>query len=182
MEELDISNILSPEEIDGLFEDTQENTQGTSPEKKENEPAENTEKEATEEFTEGENPFESPESVGSGKEETKEKEDTMPEGPGSSPNKTNFYSSIASALKEDGIFQNLDDDKAKGITDAESFAQAIRDEVSAQFDERQKRIDDALNAGIEPSEIQKYERTLEYLDSIKEEHISDESEKIFLFL
>ena len=177
MEELDISNILSPEEIDGLFEDTQENTQETSPEKKENEPAENTEKEATEEFTEGENPFESPESVGSGKEETKEKEDTMPEGPGSSPNKTNFYSSIASALKEDGIFQNLDDDKAKGITDAESFAQAIRDEVSAQFDERQKRIDDALNAGIEPSEIQKYERTLEYLDSIKEEHISDESEK-----
>ena len=80
-------------------------------------------------------------------------------------------------MKEDGIFQNLDNDKAKEIKDAESFAQAIRDEVSAQFDERQKRIDEALNAGIEPSEVQKYERTLNYLDSIKDEHISDESEQ-----
>lgn len=80
-------------------------------------------------------------------------------------------------MKEDGIFQNLDDSKASEIKDAESFAQAIRDEVTAQLDERQKRIDEALNVGIEPSEINKYESTLSYLDSIKDENISDESEQ-----
>lgn len=172
MEELDLSNILSPEEMDNLFDEEGSETQETPPDPKEDDKKN---KETTEVQVDAEDLFES-ESVGSGKEDKQGKEDTTPDRSGTSP-KTNFYSSIASALKEDGIFQNLDDDKAKEIKDAESFAQAIRDEVSAQFDERQKRIDEALNAGIEPSEVQKYERTLNYLDSIKDENISDESEQ-----
>lgn len=172
MEELDLNNILSPEEMDNLFDEEESKTQETPPESTE-EKEQN--KETTEVQVDAEDLFES-ESVGSGKEDKQGKEDTTPDRSGTSP-KTNFYSSIASALKEDGIFQNLDNDKAKEIKDAESFAQAIRDEVTAQFDERQKRIDEALNAGIEPSEIQKYERTLNYLDSIKDENISDESEQ-----
>lgn len=172
MEELDLNNILSPEEMDNLFDEEGSKTQETPPELTEDD---KNNKETTEVQVDAEDLFES-ESVGSGKEDKQGKEDTTPDGSGTSP-KTNFYSSIASALKEDGVFQNLDDDKAKEIKDAESFAQAIRDEVSAQFDERQKRIDEALNAGIEPSEVQKYERTLSYLDSIKDENISDESEQ-----
>lgn len=172
MEELDLNNILSPEEMDNLFDEEGSKTQETPPEPTEDD---NKNNETTEVQVDAEDLFES-ESVGSGKEDKQGKEDTTPDGSGTSP-KTNFYSSIASALKEDGIFQNLDNDKAKEIKDAESFAQAIRDEVSAQFDERQKRIDEALNAGIEPSEVQKYERTLNYLDSIKDENISDESEQ-----
>lgn len=172
MEELDLNNILSPEEVDNLFDEEGSKTQETPPEPTEDD---NKNNETTEVQVDAEDLFES-ESVGSGKEDKQGKEDTTPDGSGTSP-KTNFYSSITSALKEDGIFQNLDNDKAKEIKDAESFAQAIRDEVSAQFDERQKRIDEALNAGIEPSEVQKYERTLNYLDSIKDENISDESEQ-----
>lgn len=172
MEELDLNNILSPEEMDNLFDEEESKTQETPPESTE-EKEQN--KETTEVQVDAEDLFES-ESVGSGKEDKQGKEDTTPDRSGTSP-KTNFYSSIASALKEDGIFQNLDNDKAKEIKDAESFAQAMRDEVTAQLDERQKRIDEALNAGIEPSEIQKYERTLNYLDSIKDENISDESEQ-----
>ena len=171
MEELDLNNILSPEEVDTLFE--KEETQGTPPEPKEDDKKN---KETTEVHVDENDLFE-PESVGSGKEDKQGKEDTSPDGTGTSPKKPNFYSSIASALKEDGIFQNLDDSKASEIKDAESFAQAIRDEVTAQLDERQKRIDEALNAGIEPSEINKYESTLSYLDSIKDENISDESEQ-----
>lgn len=172
MEELDLNNILSPEEMDNLFDEEGSETQETPPESTE-EKEKN--KETTEVQVDAEDLFES-ESVGSGKEDKQGKEDTTPDRSGTSP-KTNFYSSIASALKEDGIFQNLDNDKAKEIKDAESFAQAMRDEVTAQLDERQKRIDEALDAGIEPSEIQKYERTLNYLDSIKDENISDESEQ-----
>lgn len=172
MEELDLNNILSPEEVDNLFDEEGSKTQETPPEPTEDD---NKNNETTEVQVNTEDLFES-ESVGSGKEDKQGKEDTTSDGSGTSP-KTNFYSSIASALKEDGIFQNLDSDKAKEIKDAESFAQAIRDEVSAQFDERQKRIDEALNAGIEPSEVQKYEKTLNYLDSIKDENISDESEQ-----
>ena len=172
MEELDLNNILSPEEMDNLFDEEGSKTQETPPEPTEDD---NKNNETTEVQVDAEDLFES-ESVGSGKEDKQGKEDTSPDGTGTSP-KTNFYSSIASALKEEGIFQNLDDSKASEIKDAESFAQAIRDEVAAQFDERQKRIDEALNAGIEPSEIKKYESTLSYLDSIKDDNISDESEQ-----
>ena len=172
MEELDLNNILSPEEMDNLFDEEGSETQETPPESMEEKEKNN---ETTEVQVDAEDLFES-ESVGSGKEDKQGKEDTTPDRSGTSP-KTNFYSSIASALKEDGIFQNLDNDKAKEIKDAESFAQAMKDEVTAQLDERQKRIDEALNAGIEPSEIQKYEKTLNYLDSIKDENISDESEQ-----
>lgn len=179
MEELNLDNILSPEEIDNLF--GQETEEPPTPPVETQEEGETTEKKNTEETTEEpvdvDSLFEGPESVGSGKEDKQGKEDARPDGAGSSPNKSNFYSSIASALKEDGIFQNLDDETAAKITDAETFAQAIRDEISAQFDERQKRIDSALSAGIEPSEIQKYEGTLRYLDSIRDENIADESEK-----
>lgn len=172
MEELDLNNILSPEEVDNLFDEEGSKTQETPPEPTKDD---NKNNETTEVQVDAEDLFES-ESVGSGKEDKQGKEDTSPDGTGTSP-KTNFYSSIASALKEEGIFQNLDDSKASEIKDAESFAQAFRDEVTAQLDERQKRIDEALNAGIEPSEVQKYERTLNYLDSIKDENISDESEQ-----
>lgn len=172
MEELDLNNILSPEEMDNLFDEEGSETQETPPESTEEKEKNN---ETTEVQVDAEDLFES-ESVGSGTEDKQGKEDTTPDRSGTSP-KTNFYSSIASALKEDGIFQNLDNDKAKEIKDAESFAQAMKDEVTAQLDERQKRIDEALNAGIEPSEIQKYEKTLNYLDSIKDENISDESEQ-----
>lgn len=171
MEELDLNNILSPEEVETLFE--KEETQDTPPEPTED----NKENKETTEVHVDENDLFEPESVGSGKEDKQGKEDTSQDGTGTSPKKSNFYSSIASALKEDGIFQNLDDSKASEIKDAESFAQAIRDEVTAQLDERQKRIDEALNVGIEPSEINKYESTLSYLNSIKDENISDESEQ-----
>lgn len=171
MEELDLNNILSPEEVETLFE--KEETQDTPPEPTEDD---KNNKETTEVHVDENDLFE-PESVGSGKEDKQGKEDTSQDGTGTSPKKSNFYSSIASALKEDGIFQNLDDSKASEIKDAESFAQAIRDEVTAQLDERQKRIDEALNVGIEPSEINKYESTLSYLNSIKDENISDESEQ-----
>lgn len=171
MEELDLNNILSPEEVETLFE--KEETQDTPPEPTED----NKKNKETTEVHVDENDLFEPESVGSGKEDKQGKEDTSPDGTGTSPKKSNFYSSIASALKEDGIFQNLDDSKASEIKDAESFAQAIRDEVTAQLDERQKRIDEALNVGIEPSEINKYESTLSYLNSIKDENISDESEQ-----
>ena len=38
-------------------------------------------------------------------------------------------------------------------------------------------LDEALGVGVEPSAIQQYERTLDYLDGISDDSISDESER-----
>ena len=177
MEELSLDNILGAEEIENLFVEDGE-TQDTPPANgeppKEEEP--NKDKEETTEVVDVDNLFtETPESVGSGKENTEEKEDTTPKGNGTSPK--NFYSSIAKALKEEGIFPDLDDEGLSKVKDPEDFRDLIDQQIKASLDERQKRIDEALNAGVEPTEIRKYENTINFLDSIKEENISDEGDK-----
>ena len=177
-EELSLDNILGAEEIENLFVEDDE-TQGTppvneEPPKKEEEPSKD--KEETTEVVDVDNLFtDTPESVGSGKENTEEKEDTTPKGNGTSPK--NFYSSIAKALKEEGIFPDLEDDSLTKVKDPEDFRDLIDQQIKASLDERQKRIDEALNAGVEPTEIRKYENTINFLDSIKEENISDEGDK-----
>ena len=177
-EELSLDNILGAEEIENLVvedEDTQDTTPANGePPKKEEEP--DKDKEETTEVVDVDNLFtDTPESVGSGKENTEEKEDTTPKGDGTSPK--NFYSSIAKALKEEGIFPDLDDDGLSKVKDPEDFRDLIDQQIKAGLDERQKRIDEALNAGVEPTEIRKYENTINFLDSIKEENISDEGDK-----
>ena len=177
-EELSLDNILGAEEIENLFVEDDE-TQDTppangEPPKKEEEPSKD--KEETTEVVDVDNLFtDIPESVGSGKENTEEKEDTTPKRDGTSPK--NFYSSIAKALKEEGIFPDLDDEGLSKVKDPEDFRDLIDQQIKASLDERQKRIDEALNAGVEPTEIRKYENTINFLDSIKEENISDEGDK-----
>ena len=177
-EELSLDNILGAEEIENLFVEDDE-TQDTppangEPPKKEEEPSKD--KEETTEVVDVDNLFtDTPESVGSGKENTEGKEDTTLKGDGTSPK--NFYSSIAKALKEEGIFPDLDDGGLSKVKDPEDFRDLIDQQIKAGLDERQKRIDEALNAGVEPTEIRKYENTINFLDSINEENISDESDK-----
>lgn len=175
-EELSLDNILGADEIDNLFVED-EDTQGTPPDDGETptqEEDKDKNKEETTEVVDVDNLFtDGPESVGSGKENTEEKEDTTPKGDGTSPK--NFYSSIAKALKEEGIFPDLDDEGLAKVKEPEDFRDLIDQQIKAGLNERQKRIDEALNAGVEPTEIRKYENTINFLDSIKEENISDES-------
>ena len=176
MEELSMDNVLSFDEIDNLFEDDE--TQETPPESKEK-PDENQEsKDKEEETTEvnAETLFsDEPEGVGS-EDNTEEQEDTTSTKGGSSP-KNNVYSSIAKAFAEEGIFPDLDDESASKIKTPEDLRDLVEERIKSELDERQKRIDDALNAGVEASSIRSYENTLSYLDSIKEESITSENEE-----
>ena len=176
-EELSMDNILSADEIEGLFEDQE--IQDTQPEENEENPDENQENnnKETEETTEvtTEDESEKPEGVGS-EDNREEQEDTTSNKGGSSP-KNNFYSSIAKAFAEEGIFPDLDDESASKIKTPEEFRDLIEDRIKSELDERQKRVDEALNAGVEPSDIRKYENTISYLDSIKDETITSENEE-----
>ena len=179
-ETLSLDNILGADEIENLFVEDEE-TQETPPvneETSENEDKDKNKEETTEVVDVDTLFTEEPESVGSGKEDdTKEKEGTESDkDKGTSP-KNNFYSSIAKALKEEGIFPDLDDETANRIKAPEDFAEAVEKQIQARFDERQKRIDEALNAGVESSEIKKYENTIEYLNSLQDSALSDESDK-----
>lgn len=178
-EELSLDNILGADEIENLFVDDEE-TQETPPANEETSEKEDKDKnkEETTEVVDVDTLFtEEPESVGSGKEDNKEKEGTESDKEKGTSPKNNFYSSIAKALKEEGIFPDLDDETVDKIKAPEDFAETVEKQIQARFDERQKRIDEALNAGIEPSEVKRYENTLSYLNSLQDSAISDETDK-----
>ena len=187
MEGLSFDNILGEQEIETLFTDPEDNEVPEEPTKNEEEeevetpdsdPKKQKDKDNTTEDVDPEDLFEdkAPESVGSGK-DNEGKEDTAPDNDadGTSPN--NFYSSIANACAVDGIFPNLDDETIKKAVDAESFSNLIEAEINARFDEKQKRISQALENGVEPNDIKKYESTINYINTITDAAIAEESEK-----
>lgn len=186
MKGLSFDNILGEQEIETLFTDPEDNAVQEEHKETEEEEVETPgsddkkqkEKDNTTEDVDPEDLFKdkAPESVGSGK-DNEGKEDTAPDNDadGTSPN--NFYSSIANACAVDGIFPNLDDETIKKAVDAESFSNLIEAEINARFDEKQKRISQALENGVEPTDIKKYESTLNYINTITDAAIAEESEK-----
>lgn len=188
MEVLSFDNILGENEIETLFVDPEDNEVVDEPTKTEEEEVIDTpdskddkpkEKNKTTEVVDPETLFEeeTPESVGSGKDKEGKEDTVTDEGSdGTSPN-DNFYSSIANALAVDGIFPNLDDETVKKAVDAETFSDLIEAEVNARFDEKQQRISKALENGVEPTDIKKYESTLDYINKITDAAIAEESEK-----
>ena len=171
MEGLSLDNMMTGEEAAALF-DPESNKEETEETPSEN-PNENKEenKETTEVIDVDTLFTDKPESVGS--EDNKEQEGTSSK-EGTSPN---FYSSIAKTFAEDGVFQDLNDEALSKVNDAESFIDLMEKQIQSKLDEKQRRIDEALNAGIEPTQVQKFESNMKVLNSITDEAISEEGEK-----
>lgn len=179
MEELSLDNILTGSEIENLFvdEETQESAPENADKEKEDKPEEGKEKKEKETTEVNvDSLFTEPESVGS--EDVEEKEDTSPDKGSTSPK---FYSSIAKAFAEEGIFPDLDEDTISKVETPEDLRKLVDEQIKASLDEKQKRIDEALNAGVEPDTIRQYEGALNYLDSLTDDTITaetDEGEKL----
>ena len=173
-ETLSMDNILGQDEIDSLFTDSIENDEPSKEETQEDtkDPPEKKKEESKTTEVDIDELFDSPEGVSS-EENIEEKEDTTPDKGSTSPNK--LYSSIAKAFAEEGIFPDLDDEAISNVKSPEDLRDLVEQQIKSGLDERQKRIDEALNAGVETSTIKRYESTINYLDSITEEALSSET-------
>ena len=168
--DLSLDNILTDEDISSLFEDdnTEETTSEETDDNKTKEDNETTEVNVEELFAE-------PESVGRENNNNEEQEDTNdPNDDGASPN---FFSSIAAALVDEGVFPDLNEDEISQIKGPEDFRDLIDRQIKSGIEEANQRVLEALNAGVEPTAIQNYERVLSYLDSIDINNILDEFSK-----
>lgn len=185
---LGFDNILGEQEIENLFTpeegkedetpkaDEEQKTSEISTEEPQEKEKNNTAEAVNPEELFDDTEDEKPEDVGSEKKDVKEKEDTITDkDSGTSPN--NFYSSIANALAVDGVFPNLTEDTVKKASDAESFSQLIDDEVNARLNSQQQRILKAMDNGVEPDTIKKYENTLNYIASITEPQLMEEGDQ-----
>lgn len=88
----------------------------------------------------------------------------------------NKWQLLSNSLRED-LFPDLDESEISKVQSAQDFADLMEAQMQTKFDERQRRIDEALNAEVEVSEIQKYENYIKQLESISEDDINDESER-----
>lgn len=171
MEGLSFDNIYTGSEIENLFnEDIQEDSTETvedTPEKDEEKKEDTTEVNPNTLFED------SPESVSSEEDIVKEQESTSSE-KGASPK---FYSSIAKAFADDGIFPDLNEENISKIETPEDFKSLIEAKINSELDERYQRINEALGVGVQPSAIKQYETALNYLDNITDDVIEDESDQ-----
>lgn len=174
MEELSLDNILTGSELENLFvdEETQEPVPEDTGKEKEDKPEEGKKEKETTEVDVNSLFTDKPESVGSG--DTEEKEDTDPDRGSTSPK---FYSSIAKAFAEEGIFPDLDEDTISKVETPKDLRDLVEKQIKAGLDERQKRIDEALGVGVEPDTIRQYEGAINYLDTIKEDLITAETDE-----
>lgn len=165
-DELSLDNLFleDNEDLLGLHdEDTQEEE---SEKEKEAPPKESKSTEVTEETEE------SSESVGNEGLNIEDGESTSSEDDGASPN---LYTSITKVLRDEGTFADLTDEECDKVVDVDSFMDMVNDNIHKALDARYQRIDDALNAGVQPDLIKSYEKTIAYLNGLTEEDIEDEN-------
>lgn len=173
-DELSMDYIMTGDEVEDLFTDESQNkTEDTPPSNTSGEQTTTEGKEVEEEIDP--NTLFVPEGVGSEENQVEGEGTTTHQGDGSSPD-NNFYSSMATACVEDGIFPDLDEEFLKTVKDAEGFKEALNKQMKAMLDERQRMISEALEYGVEPDDVRKYQNVLEYIDNISEEAIKEEGE------
>jgi hypothetical protein len=191
VEGLSIENVMSKEDIDNLFTDnggqeSSEPVDNTGEEEQNNKDNKDNKEQKTAEVNKDElfvdskendtdDKDEKPESVGSG--DNQDNGGTSSDDKSGGSPKPNFYSSTASALKDDGVLPDLDDTDIENIKTPEDLSAAIEKQIQSRFDDRQKRINDALQYGVQPSAIKQFEETLDVLDSISEDKISAEGDE-----
>lgn len=166
MEELGLSfdNILGDDEISSLLfnEGSKEEKETTPPKEKEETKEEETNDEKDTAEVNPEEIFGEPESVGSEEDKQGNKEETTEH---KSSTSSDFFSSIATAFVEEGLFPDLDEETISKIKTAQDLSDVVKEQMKAGLTDMQKRVSDALEDGAEPNQIRQYEGILGWLEA-----------------
>ena len=171
---LGFDNILDDDEIGSLLFEGVSEEETTPPETPEGEGGEKKENKDTAEV-DPDNMFgdeETPESVGSEENNKGNKEETTKQEGGASPD---FFSSIATAFAEEGLFPDLDEETIGKIKTAQDLRDAIKQQMRNELDDTQRRVAEALDNGVEPDQIRQYEGVIGWLNA-QEKNIEVEGE------
>lgn len=171
MDGLGLDNILGAEQVEKMFSSEADSADDSLQDTEENS---DNQSEETVEVDFSDLLGNQPESVGSGNNKSEEQGDA-PSSSGGTP--TNIFSSIAKALKDEGVFPDTSDDDFKDIKDAASFKQFWENQVAASLDERQRRIEQALNSGADRQEIDAYQEAINLNSFLQKRETADMLER-----
>jgi len=178
---LSLDDIYDSNEIESLFDNTDENKPVENEDPTDNKSEDNKDNKVTEvdvdELFDGQSESVGNEDSNEGGKEVDDdtKKSTSPKSSTTLQNQ-NKWQLLSNSLRED-LFPDLEEDAINKVQSAQDFADLMEAQMQAQFDERQRRIDEALNAQVEVTDIQRYENYIQQLESISEDDINDESER-----
>ena len=162
MEGIGLDNVMGAEDVERLF--SSEPTTGAAEEAPEKEQeaqaaSNETKTEETAEVDFSDLLGDVSEGVGS-EEDTGRKGDASELNDDSGTPQPNLFSSIAKALRDEGVFPDLSEETLKEIKDAAGFRKLFDDEVTKSLDERQQRLEKLVNSGAPSKEVQEYNNDL----------------------
>lgn len=172
MEELDFSNITDGSDLDLFGTETTETK--TEEQNEKNEQVENTEDYVNPDTLFGGD--DSSESVGE-EDNQGTQENPVEQESNTGNSSADFYSSIASALRADGVLEYLDDDGLAAITDADTFKTAIETEMNNRFDARQRELYEALGYGADVQELKQLQDSIVGLEEIDVDQLSKDGDE-----
>ena len=163
MEGIGLDNMLGAEEVERMFSTPATQEEETNPENNTEEvtPAsnENNETEETAEVDFSDLLGNQPEGVGS--EENTEGNGGAPKSSdGQGSPQTNLFSSIAKAVRDEGVFPDLSDDAINAVKDAATLKKLFDDQISNMFTEEQRRLKNAMESGATTDEMQQYQNAI----------------------
>ena len=88
-----------------------------------------------------------------------------------------FYSSVASAMRQDGVLEYLNDEDIAAVTDADSFRAAMEREISMRYDEGQRELMEAMGYGADVGELAQLQQTIGWLDSIDPQTLGNDGDE-----
>lgn len=167
MEGLNIDNILNEEE----FEETPFTIEVDDEEENDN-----TDNSQDDEDLTADDSDEDQESVSSN-EDIEDEDDTFDDEDESDSPNSDFYSSMAFALLEEGVLPNLDEDTIKNIKSPADLRDAINEQIASELNDVQKRIVHALNSGVPADVVKENEGVLKYLQNISDDVLIAENKE-----
>ena len=173
MEGIGLDNMLGAEEIQKLFGEGEETQEVLKEQNATEETKDNQEQTAEVDFSD----FIGNQSESVGSEENSEGNRETPDSKNDTgaPNK-NLFSSIAKALRDEGVFPDLSDETLENIKDAASFRKMFEDQSTTTLTERQKRLEEALNGGADSEELRNYQNDLSVIDFLNAKETQDRLE------
>ena len=174
MDGIGLDNMLGAEQLEKMFGEgnAQEEPQEQNSGEETPENNENNETEETAEVDFSDLLGNQPESVGSGEHTEGNGETPESEGGPGTP-QTNLFSSIAKATRDEGVFPDLSDDELKDVKDAASFKKMLENQIAKRFDDRQKRLEQALNSGASTDELKDYQNALNLSQYLERKDVID---------
>lgn len=85
------------------------------------------------------------------------------------------FASIAKQFSDEGIFQELSSDDLSNIKDVDSFKRLISEAINNGIDETTRRVNEALELGVDRNDVVEFEETIKFLHAIKKEDILGET-------